>query len=165
MHFEYVVTDKCGSGFFTITKDPCLLYSTEVGGFSVLLGGDWRYELNVSSATGQCVGFLGTLVGNIQEKSLEIPPHCKGDVFFYHDEELLPGVGCHYLPIANHAYYDPEQKILCVGDPDSAGTAIEFTENIVMIISDNVLPAVYLNLKNAHWEIPCRCLTQMARLR
>lgn len=149
MQFKYIIKENCNTGFLSIMKDRSLLYSTKGGNFTILLGGDWRFELNVDSSTGKCINFQGTLTGNIQEKNLKIPSYHKGDLFFYYEGELLIESGCHYLYIDNHAYYDSIQKILCVGNPCLNGTAIKFTDKIIAVICDNILVAIYLDLKDA----------------
>lgn len=149
MKFKYIIKEKCNTGFFSIMKDGSLLYSMQGGTFTILLGGDWRFELNVDSNTGKCINFQGTLTGNIQEKALEIPFHYKGDLFFCHNDKLLIGSGCHYLSIDNHTYYDSIQKVLCVGNLYSNGIAIEFTDKIIAVVCDNILVAIYMDLKDA----------------
>lgn len=149
MQFKYTIKENCNTGFFSIMKDCSLLYSTKGGNFTISLGGDWRFELNVDSNTGKCINFQGTLTGNIQEKNLKIPSYRKGDLFFCHEDELLIGSGCHYLCIDDHAYYDPIQKVLCVGNPSLNGVAIEFTDGTIAVICDNILVAIYLDLKDA----------------
>ena len=149
MQFKYIIKGKCSNGFFSIMKDYSLLYSTKGGDFTILLGGDWRFELNVDSSTGRCINFQGTLVGNVQEKKLKIPSHDKGELFFCYENNLLVGAGCHYCLIDDCAYYDSIQKILCIGDPSLIGTAIEFTNKTIAVICDNTLVAIYLDLKDA----------------
>lgn len=149
MQFKYIIKENCNTGFFSIMKDCSLLYSTKGGNFTVLLGGDWRFELNVDNTTGRCINFQGTVIGNIQEKNLKIPSYYKGDLFFCYESDLLIGSGCHYYFIDDCAYYDSIQKVLCVGNPCSTGTAIEFTDKIIAVISDNALVAIYLDLKDA----------------
>lgn len=149
MQFKYIITGKCIAGFFSIMADHSLLYSTQGGNFSVLLGGDWRFELNVDGNTGRCINFQGTMIGDIQEKDMEIPSHHKGDVFLYRKDKFLIGSGCQYPFIEDHAYYDSIHKILCVGNPYSNGTAIEFADKTVAVICNNTLIAMYLDLKDA----------------
>lgn len=152
MQFKYIIKEKCNTGFFSIMKDGSLLYSTQGEAFTILLGGDWRFELNVDYNTGKCISFQGVLTGNIQEKALQIPSHYKGDLFFCYDNKLLIGSGCHYLSIDNHAYYDSIRKILCVGNPYSNGIAIEFTDKIIAVVCNNILAAIYLDLKDVYKE-------------
>ena len=149
MQFKYVIKEKCNTGFFSLKKDGSLLYSTKGGDFTILLGGDWRFELNIDIATRRCINFHGTLIGNIQERKLEIPSYRKGDLFFDYEGKFLAGSGCHYLCIDNHAYYDSIQKVLCVGNPCLSGVAIEFTDRIIAVLCDNILVAIYLDLKDA----------------
>ncbi len=151
VQFKYIIKEKCSTGFFSLMKDCSLLYSTG-GNFTILLGGDWRFELNVDSATGRCINFQGTLIGDIQEKNLKIPTYYKGDLFFCYEGKLLIGSGYHYHLIDDCAYYDSIQKILCVGNPYLTGTAIEFTDKTVAVICDNILIAIYLDLKAINKE-------------
>lgn len=152
MQFKYIIKENCNTGFFSIMKDCSLLYSTQGGNFTISLGGDWRFELNVDSDTGKCINFQGTLIGNIQEKTLKIPSYHKGDLFFCHEGKLIIGAGCRYLCIDDRAYYDSIQKVLCVGNPCLNGVAIEFTDRTIAVICDNILVAIYLDLKDAYKE-------------
>lgn len=152
MSFKYIITEECNNGFFSVMKDRSLVYSIQGGSFSIILGKDWRFELNVDSNTGRCVNFQGTLIGNIQEKKLEIPLHHKGDLFFCCNDKLLAGSGCHYLSIDNRTYYDSIQKVLCIGNPYSGGEAIEFANKSIAVVYNNILVAIYLDLKDAFTE-------------
>ena len=152
MYFEYIITGKCDTGFFSIMKDRSLLYSTQGGNFSILLGGDWRFELNVDRNTDRCINFQGTLIGNIQENEFEIPPHHKGNLYFRHNDEIVIGSGCHYLFIENNLYCNSTREVLCVGNPHSEGIAIEFADKIIAVVHDNNLVAIYLNMKDAYKE-------------
>lgn len=152
MKFEYKITGECVGGHFSVMKDRSLLYSACDRCFSVLPGGDWRFELNVDCETRRCINFQGTLIGNIQKKDLNIPCRRKGELFFRSDEKLIAGTGCHYLFIADCAYYDPVRKILCVGDPSASGVAIEFADNTTAVICDKNLAAIYADLKDAYIE-------------
>ena len=47
---------------FYLTEDRSLLYqSTTNGDYSILLGGNWRFELIVDSSTGLCIKFQSFL--------------------------------------------------------------------------------------------------------
>ena len=51
-----------GRNDFYLTEDRSLLYqSTTNGDYSILLGGNWRFELIVDSSTGLCIKFQSFL--------------------------------------------------------------------------------------------------------
>ncbi len=150
MYFQYKITDNCPEGFFSLYKDSSfysLIYSKPLGDFTILLGGDWRLEISVDSRTGKCICFQGNMVGNIKELNLNIPSSRKGDLFFRY-QNYIAGTGCHYLSIIDNIYYDSKEKIVCIGNPLTEGIAIEFTENTIVVLSDDKLVAVYLKLIN-----------------
>ena len=152
MYFEYIITKNCINGSFSIMNDKSLLYSTKGGDFSILLNGDWRFELNIDSHTGKCINFQGLLLGSIVNANLNIPQRNKGCLFFRKNEELLSGTGCHYLMMDENVYYDSIKKVLCIGNPFSNGVAIEFAEKIIAIICNGCLTAIYVDLKDAYME-------------
>ena len=83
MYFTYVLTQRAVEGHFSFTQDQSLLYPTNGADFSVLLGGNWRFELMVKSSSGKCLAFqafLGEL--NIERICLEFPIGHKGELFF-----------------------------------------------------------------------------------
>lgn len=134
---------------FYLAKDTSLIYNIDGGDYSVLLGGNWRCELIVDSSTGQLIKFQTFLDKlKINERKLTVPKSKKKNIFFVNEEGLDPYEGCHYYPFKNTAYWDSDKKILCYGDPNIIGEAIEFTEKITVIIKDEQLICIYLQLDN-----------------
>ncbi len=140
---------KDRSGFY-LTKDKSLMYqSTANGDYSILLGGNWRFELIIDSSTGLCIKFQSFLDGlKVLHQPLVVPESKARRVFVRSDEMLFPGEGCHYHPFANKAYWDERRKILCIGNPDEVGDVIEFAPHIIMITKKHQLVCLYLDLNN-----------------
>ena len=132
---------------FCLAEDTSLIYNKDEGDYSVLLGGNWRTELIINSSTGQLIKFQSFLAQlNIIEQEIIIPKSKKNNIYFISEEEIEPYEGCHYNPFRNDVYWDNKNKILCFGDPNITGEAIEFTEKITVIIKDEQLICIYLQL-------------------
>lgn len=139
---------------FYIAEDTSLLYDGLHGDYSVLLGGNWRFELIVDSYTGLCTqmqSFLNKL--EVTHTALKLPKSQHKDLYFVGEESLEPGCGCHYFPFANKAFWDEEKKILCYGDTNSDGEAVEFTSKTIAVIKNKRLMCVYLVLDNINEKI------------
>lgn len=147
MFFEYNIMQNDLHGDFSVKDDKSLLYSIKGGDFSILLGDDWRFELNVDGNTGKCINIQGLLMGLIEDTNLGTPKKITGNLFFFSDEKLISGTGCQYFPFESKVFYDPEKQILCIGKKDITGTAIEFADKIVAVIFNGDLKAIYLDLK------------------
>ncbi len=147
---DSILSDEQDSnGDFFLTKDKSLLYNKSSGDYSVLLGGNWRFELIIDSYTGLCVKvqcFLDEL--SVTQTSLEIPQCSQKSVYVTSDEPLSPACGCHYYPFENMAFWDPKKHLLCIGNPYSSGQAVEFTNNTIAIIENGKLMCVYLSLSS-----------------
>lgn len=102
---------------FYLTEDRSLLYqSTTNGDYSILLGGNWRFELIVDSSTGLCIKFQSFLDElKVLHKPLVLPESKARRVFIKSGEMLFPGEGCHYHPFSNKVYWDERKNILCIG--------------------------------------------------
>lgn len=158
---EFVVGDFIVSGEqdfngdFFVTKDKSLLYSKQSSGdYSVLLGGNWRFELIVDSSTGLCVKvqcFLDEL--SVKYTALEIPQSQRKNIYVISNELLSPGCGCHYFPFEDIAFWDHKKHLLCIGNPYSGGQAVEFTNKTIAIIEDGKLICVYLSLNSILGDI------------
>lgn len=146
MLFKYNILQNNPQGIFSLEDDKSLLYSIKGGDFSVLLGDDWRFELNVDSNTGKCINIQGLLVGLIKDTDLEVPKKVIGELFFCNDE-LTPGTGCQYFPFKSGVFYDSKKQILCIGEKDTKGMSIEFADKIIAVIENEDLKAIYLDLK------------------
>lgn len=135
---------------FYLTEDSSLLYQSSINGdYSILLGGNWRFELIVDSYTGRCVKvqcFLDEL--KVLHKSLVLPESKLKKVFIKSGEMLCPGEGCHYYPFEDNVYWDKRKHILCIGNLDTIGESVEFTPQITMVIKNRHLVCLYLSLKN-----------------
>lgn len=132
---------------FYMTEDSSLLYNGLRGDYSVLLGGNWRFELLVDHSTGLCTqiqSFLHKL--EVTCVPLELPKAERKDLYFTRRAALEPGCGCHYFPFQRNAFWDKENRILCFGDPHSNGKAVEFTPKIIAVIDHKQLMCVYLIL-------------------
>lgn len=132
---------------FFLTQDKSLMYGKPSGDYSVLLGGNWRFELIADSSTGLCVKiqcFLDKL--NIICAALDLPPYQQKNIYVTSDEPLSPTCGCHYFPFEDHVFWDPQKHILCVGNPNRDGESVEFTSKTVAVIKNGELQCVYLIL-------------------
>ena len=139
---------------FYIADDTSLLYSGLDGDYSVLLGGNWRFELVVDSQTGLCThiqSFLENL--EVTDADLTLPMAISKDLYFANERSLEPGSGCHYHPFSNTAFWDKKKKVLCFGDPDGQGEAVEFTPKTIAVIKENQLKSIFLNLDGMKKQI------------
>ena len=139
---------------FYIADDTSLLYSGLDGDYSVFLGGNWRFELVVDSQTGLCThiqSFLENL--EVTDADLTLPMAVSKDLYFANERSLEPGSGCHYHPFSNTAFWDKKKKILCFGDPDGQGEAVEFTPKTIAVIKENQLKSIFLNLDGMKRQI------------
>ena len=140
---------------FYLADDSSLLYNNGLqGDYSVLLGGNWRFELIVDSQTGLCIhmqSYLNKL--EVTAASLDLPDSIVKDLYFVSENPLEKGCGCHYHPFINMAFWDEKKKILCYGDPYSKGEAVEFTPKTIAIIKDAQLKSMYLVLDCIDGEI------------
>lgn len=133
--------------FFMLADDKSLLYNRSLGDYSIMLGGNWRYELIVNSKDGLCVKiqcFLAEL--NAAHVSMELPEAQKKNVYVNNKDILYPGGGCHYLPFEDKVYWDPQKHILCIGKKDCVGETVEFAERTFAVIDNGKLLCIYLNL-------------------
>ena len=153
---EFIVGDTYNSdsakhrNHFYLAEDKSLMYqSTKAGDYSVLLAGNWRFELVVDSYTGLCIKFQSLLDElKVLHQSLLLPESKAKRVFIKSDEMLYPGGGCHYHPFVNKAYWDSRKNILCIGDPYVIGEAIEFAPYTTMVVKKRQLVCLYLELSH-----------------
>ncbi len=142
------------SRHFYLAEDTSLLYHGLQGDYSVLLGGNWRFELVVDCLTGLCTQVQGFLYGlEVTYAALELPKSELKDLYFISEKPLVSGGGCYYLPFAKKAFWDAEKKILCYGDPHSNGEAVEFTSKTIAVIENKRLMCVYLILDDMREDI------------
>ena len=143
---EHSIPTEQSNRDFYLAKDKSLMYTKSTGDYSVYLGGNWRFELIVDSATGVCQkfqSFLGKL--NPKNKPLILPQAKKSSLIFVSDE-LTPFDGCRYSPFDDKAFWDYENRILCIGNPDASGDAVEFTPKTIAVIRNERLECMYLLL-------------------
>lgn len=140
--------DTAKTSKFLLAQDKSLLYSADLASdYSVLLGGNWRFELCVDSQTGLCVkilGFLDKLRVNV--RNIEIPISVTKKLYFHSDEQINSGEGCHYFPFSCEVFWDTKRQILAVGDMNGEGEHIEFAPHIVATISKNQILCIYMDL-------------------
>ena len=139
---------------FRLEEDSSLLYDGLHGDFSVLLGGNWRFELVVDTQTGLCTqirSFLQQM--DVTEANLVIPKSEQKDLFFCSDTELVAGGGCHYFPFQNSILWDEKKRILCFGNPNSEGHKVHFIPQVYAIIHSGQLECVFMDLQHINRDI------------
>ncbi len=136
--------------YFYLTKDKSLLYNTITSGdYSVLFGGNWRFELIVDSATGLCVKFQSFLDElKVSHRTIDLPESTPKKIFFTSNDVLSPGGGCHYFPFENKVYWDERKSILCIGNPNIEGEVVEFVPQTISVIRNGQIVCLYLILGN-----------------
>lgn len=97
----------------------------------------------------QC--FLDEL--SVTHTALETPHSQQKNVYIISEEGLSPACGCHYFPFEDIAFWDHEKHLLCIGNPYSAGQAVEFTNKTIAIIENGKLMCVYLSLNSISDDI------------
>lgn len=148
MHFTYHLNENRVEGHFSFTQDQSLLYPMNGADVSILLGGNWRFELMIKGSNGKCLGFqafLGEL--NIEHTCLELPMGGKGELFFHCEQNLSPFCELNYCPFDKGIYYDIEKRLMCIGDKDAIGDVVEFANNIRAVLIKGNLVALYLKLE------------------
>ncbi len=137
----------CVKGSFVLGDDTSLAFeSAHVSDYGVYIAGNWRFELGVDASSGRCIcltAFMSQLTA--KKRALELPDASDGSLIFGSDS-MGSGL-CDYAGSPdNSVYFDPAEKILCVGDPDALGESVRFCENIFATVSDERLIALYLDL-------------------
>ncbi len=146
----YAESSNSNTNSFCLANDSSLLYQSAIyGNYSILLGGNWRFELIVDSHTCLCIKFQSFLDGmKVLHQPLLLPESKARKVFVKSNDAMHPGEGCHYHPFTNVVCWDDKKKILCIGNPESNGEAIEFVPNATMVIKNHQLLCIYLELSN-----------------
>lgn len=140
---------------FYLCSDSSLLYRGIQGDYSVILGGNWRFELIVDSMTGLCTCVQSFLEGlAVTVTSLRMPKAERKDLFFLGNKQLVAGGGCHYYPFENKAFWDEEKRILCFGDSCSNGEGVEFMPQIVAMVNNGHLSSIFMDLSEIEGEMP-----------
>lgn len=149
MKFSFGDMRAPGSCGFSLDEDTSLMHSAQNDGdFGVYLAGNWRFEVHVDSETGECLkltAFMSKLTA--KRASLKIP-ESKPMKMIFSSPGMNAGMACYSATPANSVHFDPEEKILCIGDPDGEGEAGEFADKTTAVIKDGRLTAVWLDLKD-----------------
>ncbi len=144
--------DDMNLSCFKLCVDSSLLYNNYLDDFSIYnisLGGNWRFQLIVDSNTGRCVKFESYLNGMVIKKSsVSIAESERRKLYFLTDEKMQMGSGCYYVPFSNEVCYDETKKILCFGNRNAIGVAIEFAPKIIAVVNDGDLKCIYLLLND-----------------
>ncbi len=150
MRFEAGEARVRGDCRYRLTPDTSLVYTGgEAGDFSVYLAGNWRFELKVDSDSGECreiSGFMSKLTA--KQAVLEVPEGERRKLICKSVRLGAENVGCYCPWPTNSVLFDPRRKILCLGNPESPGDAVEFADRTVAVLSDGKLMSVYLRLDN-----------------
>lgn len=134
---------------FNLSPDSSLLYSGRGGDYSILLNGNWHFELMVDSRTGLCTHAQCFLRGlNVSTGSIHLPGASPADLYFSGDDPLEPWTGCHYQMSASDVIWDSVQEMLFIGNQTATGDAVEFAPNNIAIIDGNKLIGLCLVLKD-----------------
>ena len=125
--------------------------------YTVSLGGNPRYLIDLSHDTGQCGNIRFFMHGEkVFLKKLNIPKNKKGKLYFQSDDEMTEYSGEMYMLFEDICYYDEENGILCFGNPDAQGEVIEFISNIFAVIKDDRLFAVFMKINSLLDKIAVR---------
>jgi len=151
MKFYYTLSKEIYEGTICVEEDTSVIFEelekNQDFGYTISLGGNWRYLMDVSCRTGQCGAVSCFLEGaDVLEEKLAIPGHKRGKVYFEDDEEMTKGSGTMYFPFENKCYYDKKKNILCIGNPYLQGETIEFVSNIYAVINGDRLIAIFMVL-------------------
>lgn len=153
MKFEVGAARERGCCRYILSENTTLSsLGCDEGGFGVYVAGNWRFELKVDPETGECFGFSG-FMSKLTAKSAEISvPEAESKTLICKSEKLGEGSGCYCSCPNNSVLYDLKKKILCIGDPDAKGDAIEFLDSTVAVLANGRLCCIYLMLENIEEE-------------
>ncbi len=137
-------------GQFVLTENTSLVYLGEgEGDFSVYLAGNWRFELKVDSDSGACVDFSGFMSKlTARRTELNMPSAEKRTLICKSGRLAGEGVGCYSAYPSNAVLFDDKKRILCLGDHEAEGEAVEFLDRAVAVLGEGKLLALYINLDN-----------------
>lgn len=150
MRFEIGAVRTCGDGHYRLTSDTSLFcVGVEKGDFSVYLAGNWRFELSVDSNSGVCRGIYGFMSKlTARQAVLEVPEAEPKTLICKSGRLSADNVGCYCPWPSNSVLFDQRRKVLCLGNPENDGEAVEFADRTVAVIKDGRLVCVYLKLDN-----------------
>lgn len=135
-------------GCYEIHEDSSILFSSNGGGFQLLLGEGYHYVLDVDKKTGRCYGFytlFDAIKNDLQLDNIQMSESKKAKLFFIYDG-INAVDGCHYIPFSSQCYWDDINKILCIGDKEIDGEIIEFASDTFAKVRNNQLSAIYIKL-------------------
>lgn len=125
--------------------------------YTISLGADPRVIMDLSCETGRC-GPLRCFLGGVKivEKALVLPESKTGELYFVDDEKMTKYSGSMYLPFEDSCYYDETKNILCFGNPDLQGIAIEFVSNTYAVIYEGKITSVFMIVSSLKDKIVVR---------
>ena len=147
MKFEKGGPRERGNSVYRLGENTSLTLSEDPKhDFGVYLGGNWRFELEADSRSGECLGISGFMSKLTAKRAVLEIPDAESRKLICRSDRLIPGKACYSDSPANSVHYDPRNKILCIGDPEATGDAAEFCDKTVAVISGGKLMSVYLAL-------------------
>lgn len=162
MKFYYKYSNDIYNGEIYMTNDTSILFSCNSKvrqklDYTVSLGGNPRYLIDLSHDTGQCGNMRCFMDGQkIFLKKLDILKNKKGKLYFESDDVMTEYSGEMYMQFEDTCYYDEENSILCFGNPDAQGEVIEFLSNTFAVIKDDRLFAIFMKINSLSDKIAVR---------
>lgn len=159
MKFYYENTNEIYEGTVYMTEDTSILFESnseiETGlDYTVSLGGNSRFLIDLSHNTGRCGKMRCFMDGqSVFLRKLNIPENNKGKLYFLSDEEMTAYSGEMYFPFKNMCYYDEKNSVICLGNPDLQGDTIEFLSNTFAVIGGDKLSAIFMKVKSLNDNI------------
>ena len=152
MEFDYEYADDIYEGFVYMSPDTSILFKNnqkiEKMDYTISLGENPRYLIDLYCNTGRCGNIRWFMDGQkICQRELNSSKSKKGKLYFFSDEEMTAHSGEMYNLFDDVCYYDEKKELLCVGNPDFSGVAIEFLSGVVAVLDHNKLVAVFVKAK------------------
>ena len=157
--FFYNLNSKIYKGRSYVEDDTSLIFRYSKGidlvlDYTISLGGNPRYLMDLSSKTGRCGPLRCFLAGTkVVQRGLEIPEAKKGALYFQTAEEVVQYSGTMYIEMEDIFYYDQRNNVVCIGNFELKGEVIEFVENTYALICENKLKAVFMRVKGMERNI------------
>lgn len=162
MKFYYKYTNNTYEGITYMTDDTSILSKKTKDlemelDYTVSLGGNPRYLMDLSHKTGRC-GQIRCFMDRqkVYREELKIPKYKKGELYFMTDEEMTEYSGSQYMLFEDKCYYDEKKNILCLGNPYLQGKTIEFISNIYATVKENRLIAIFLIVDSLQEKVTIR---------
>lgn len=150
--FSYTFNNKIYEGYNCTLDDASIIfkYSNIVDlslDYTISLGGNPRYLMDVSHKTGKCGPLRCFMAGvKIIQNELRLPQSRKGELYFISSEEMTQYSGTMYMPIIDKCYFDEKDNIFCIGNPSQEGETVEFVRNTYAVLNRGDLVAVFLKV-------------------